>query len=178
MMIIGAFVVVLCMLALTAGVCLLSLYFEKHSINKEYDERQELAQGKAYRLAFLVLQIYLLAVLIVEVAVGLEWISIQLVVLTGFMLGTFTYDTYCMLTDAGMPLREKTEKSALLNAVMAVAWFVMFFGYLNLYLGLDESLGLSLTGKDSNHWIRLYLGVMYAYKALSCLVQYLRNKKE
>lgn len=172
MTIIGGFVLICISLAGVVCVCLLSIHLNKNKEYDGFDERQAIAQGKAYRLAFLMLQFYFLGVLIVDMAAGLDWICIQLVVLIGFLVGMLTFDTYCMLTGASLPIGKNPLASALTSGGLAVLWFVQFFGY------LDGQTYVPMTGMGAAHWLRLFLGVTFGYRTLGYLIQYLREKRE
>lgn len=174
MTIIQAFVLLLGILAVIIGICLLSLFLRKRFPRKDFDERQKLAQGEAYRVSFLMLLTYLIVILALDAAGLLEEVSLQLIILLELVVGLLTYDTYCMFTGASLPVGEAPGKSALVSGGLSLLWFIQFFGYLRLKGSFKSVLSLS----DTTHWLRLLMGVAFGYSAIAYCVQFWKEQKE
>jgi len=98
----------------------------------EYDERQMLVRGKAFKAAFLTLVIYLSVDGLLSAFTEIRWANTFVVDYIGIGLALEVYAIICILKDAYFPLREKPGRYLTLFGILIVcSGFVSLAGYLD-----------------------------------------------
>lgn len=82
----------------------------KRGVKDEYDERQELVRGKAYKYALFTLMIYLCADLVVG-TIWRAWAQPGVSSALGIFLSAGVFVAVCILNDAFLSLRQKPKQS-------------------------------------------------------------------
>lgn len=138
----------------------------------QYDERQTLVQGRAYKASLFTLLFYLLAVGLFDLFTGIRWCSLFVCVMIGICLSIGVYAMICIVNDAYISVREKPRFTLLLLTVVSV---------MNLVPGIANLLhpGYLLTGGILNeHITNLLVGVLLLALAIGLLLRILRSKRE
>lgn len=154
----------------------LAVRYDKKREVTIYDERQKLAQGKAYGVAFSVMYLHLAVFLgiyawqgmVYDAAVSAAQVSWALAV--GVIVPLLVYHTYCFLTDAALPLNQKPQQ------MVAAYCFSGVLELLNYYMRCwwyPRDAGDRFGG---HLW--LLMGVSSAYLAILYLMEWRRRRKE
>nr|WP_326165668.1 hypothetical protein [uncultured Oscillibacter sp.] len=116
---------------LLAGLLFVALLFKKKILDMHFDERQELARGKAFQYGFLTLLATTYAYGISDILFG-RWCDVLAGVAICLAAGLCVFAVTCILKDAYLSLREKPGK------------FMVLFALLSLFnLGLGVMYGVS-----------------------------------
>ncbi|WP_295762876.1 hypothetical protein [uncultured Oscillibacter sp.] len=116
---------------LLAGLLFVALLFKKKILDMHFDERQELARGKAFQYGFLTLLATTYAYGISDILFG-RWCDVLAGVAICLAAGLCVFAVTCILKDAYLSLREKPRK------------FMVLFALLSLFnLGLGVMYGVS-----------------------------------
>lgn len=103
-------------LAIVAIVCTVIWGANK---NPKYDERQQRAQGKAYKAAFWTILVYLCIIGIYDSVFG-QWGDFIVEAFTGICLGVMVYANICIFTDSYFAPNKKRSQYLSLFGVVAV----------------------------------------------------------
>ena len=159
-------------LALLVAVCLGVVWMEHRFPGKKYDERQMAARGRAWRFSGIVGMVYYLLIFAYFLRCdsrGSFEVAPYLLMFGGIALSSLSFQIYCLLTHASLPLGDKPFRSAITAAALAVMYFVRSTPDLPGFV--QESWG-------SNFWVRLILTVFWACMALIYLIDWLREVRE
>ncbi len=162
-------------LLLTAGVVVLGalcwgiLFLERHFPSKQYDERQKVARGNAYRAGFYLGLVWLIASGLV-VGYDAHEGTLMFVLFLGFVAQMLVFHIYCLLTHAAMPLSEKPWMSIASYGIMAVFYGVNVFTARNIDARWPDK-------PMVNTLIQLTMAVGFGSLSLMHLIQYLRDRK-
>lgn len=85
----------------------------------EYDERQQLARGNAFKLAFITLALYLLVVSILD-SIGIRFGDMTTVSTAGICFSVTLYACSCILHDAYLSIRDKPATIIVILVIMTV----------------------------------------------------------
>ena len=114
-----------------AGLVFVAFLFKKKVLDMHFDERQELARGKAFQYGFLTLLATTYAYGISDILFG-RWCDVLAGVAICLAAGLCVFAVTCILKDAYLSLREKPGK------------FMVLFALLSLFnLGLGVMYGVS-----------------------------------
>lgn len=94
---------------------------------RQYDERQKLAQGKAYKLALFTLIAYLAVGGFFDLMTGIRWCDLFTFVTIGLLLSVMVFAATCIRLDAYIPFSQ--------NAMRTV-WITGAIGLMNLITGV------------------------------------------
>ncbi len=108
------------MLGLSAGLGLVAFLFHKKVLDMHFDERQELARGKAYQYGFLTLLVCLFIYGVSDLALG-RWCDALAGVTVCAAAGLGVFAVACILKDAYLSLREKPRQVMAMFALIAIA---------------------------------------------------------
>jgi energy-converting hydrogenase Eha subunit C len=153
--------------------CLASVWLDKRNPSDDYDERQQIVQGKANGLSLGVGLLYCVGILITleRQVTGEKMVEPYLLVFAGIDLMIVVKHTYCLIGNAALPLSKKPLGIILSYIALSVCGFVRFYWG----MGYTE---LSLVGKGSLPIPNLLMGITALYLALAHTIQFLRNRKE
>ena len=158
-----------------AVVCIFFLIFVAISKSGEkayqYDERQQLVQGKGFQYAFFSLLIYNAICILLITGFDNLIISNEDLIFFGIILGVFIYAAYCVWHDGYFSLNEKPKRVILSLAFCAVINF--FAGILNL-----SQQGFIQNGVLTNHFISFSCAIMLLLLLLVIAIRYHRKKSE
>lgn len=163
------------MLGVTVLVLLLCVAVRHYSVgaqSREHDERQILAQGKAYQLSGMVALVYY-GVLAVFLPVGLPNETVKTLLFFGLYVDMIVFATYSVLSDAYVG-RSNTEWGAGLGFLVVGVLHLGLFG-LNLaqYDGV-----IPFEGTGAGSFRSIIMGVGFGYLGILLLVKHWRNKRE
>lgn len=167
--------VLVAIVAAIIGVCIAARFLEKHFPRENFDERQKIARGNAYRVSFWLGIVYNLGVLIY--LSGLmdgrkPLIEPYLLAVGGFWLVTLCFHGYCLLADAALPLGQKTKG-------MAIGYLMI--GGMQLSMALSRYRRhpvLSLVGRESHTVMMLMLGVFFLSLSAMYAIRSVWQEKE
>ena len=151
------------------GLCGLTTWVEKKYPGKEYDERQQIVHGRAYRLSFLAGMVYFIPVTIwqmFQAEAGKSSMDMYVVIFLGLWIQVLLFATYCIWNGAALPLSEKHPWAIGTCLFIAGYYFLKFF----VFGGELNPAGLK--------FLPLFMGIGFSYIALLYLIQYLQWKKE
>ncbi len=150
--------------------CVCTLWLEKNFPGEEYDERQKIARGNAYRLSFGVGIIWTFAYILYITFWGNR--DIMLVVLWfGFFAQTMTFHIYCLLTHAALPMSQKPMTTIIGYGVLTAVYVFQTVIAIDIDARWPEK-------PQANTWMKLSLAVWFGVLTSMHLIQYLRDKKE
>lgn len=136
-----------------------------------YDERQQLARGKAYKAAFFTLLFYTMAVSLLDNIFGISIFMSFCGIWIGIALSIMVFAVMCILKDAYMSLYE--------NAQGIITMFSII-GILNIAGGIPailEKHPLLENGAISVEWINLVVGILFLVILIVFCGKMLYNKK-
>ena len=174
MTVINALLLIFGILATLVLLCVLAVFLEKKIPWNQYDERQRLSRGNAYRVSFWIGAIYYLCVmvyLIQGVGKDTEQIEGYLLLFAGFVFQAMAFHIYCLLTHCALPLGEKPTASIIGYACLGGVHLLDF-----VTRPLERNLALS--GQESFACVRLMLGVFFFSLAVMHLIRAVWKEKE
>lgn len=140
----------------------------KWQLKTKYDERQKIAQGKAYRNGFWTLFGYVCLLLLLEVCDFVpsanSTVLLKAVLLIGMILGVIVYAVSCIILDAYIGLNDNLHRC------------IVTFGILFVANAL-----LSLTGyRTGSHiwWLNLGAAIMIAVVLAALIIKALLVKEQ
>lgn len=169
--VIGLIVGVLVGLAVVALVVMLCRKKGSMRFGKcEYDERQMLARGKAFRAGFFTILIYEAVYAMVDVA-GIKWCANVTGIMLGLMLGITVFAIVAISKDAYMSMNERPTG-------WMIIWCVVIG--LNLVCGLRQALEGELIrdGMLTEEWMNWMCAGMFIAILISQLVHNRKLKRE
>ena len=155
---------------LAVGLGVVALLFKKKVLDMTFDERQELARGKAYKYGFQAMGVSVILYGILDVTVG-EWCD----TLTGnficLCIGLTVFAVTCILNDAYMSLKENPRK---------VMTLCLLAGLMNLVLGWANAAHgtVVVDGKLSTGAVNLIVGVMSLVILAVYIINYALRERE
>ena len=155
---------------LAVGLGVVALLFKKKVLDMTFDERQELARGKAYRYGFQAIGVSVILDGILDVTVG-EWCD----TLTGnficLCIGLTVFAVTCLLNDAYMSLKENPRKGMTL---------CLLAGLMNLAIGWANAAHgtVVVDGKLSTGAVNLIVGVMSLVILAVYIINYALRERE
>ena len=166
-----ALLLMLGVLAAMVLVCLLVIWLEKELPGDQYDERQKIARGHAYRVSFWVGTVYYAIVMVYCInLVGNSRPPVEpyLLLFAGIVIQALVFHIYCLLTNSALPLSQKP--------FWAIFGYV-FCGSVNL-LRLTHTDTLPLTGTGSDGWLFLLSCVAFFSLAIFHLIRFFWQETE
>lgn len=161
-------------LVFVVALCVAAVWIEKHYPGEDYDERQKLAKGRAYRLAFWTGLVYYFCVafFFLSQAEKEKVIEPYLLVAWGLLLQVMVDHTYCVITHSALPLSQKPG--------MTIVSYLMCGGLqlVNFYQFYMRYGAVSFVGADSAKWIFLTAGICFYYLVVLHAIQLLRDRRE
>lgn len=145
--------------------CGIAIGIERKFPGKEYDERQNQARGRAYRLGFIFGTAYYLSVLF-WMLFDQGWSAVaepQTLIFVGLLVQVMVMHIYCILTDAALPMSEKP-------GVAVICYGFLGIGQLLTY---DYGAAFSLIGSE-----RLLSGIAFLSLAVMHGISLLRKHEE
>lgn len=166
----GILLIVLGMLLLL-GLCWGLLHWDKRKIKlNEYDERQRLERGKAYRIAFWIGIVYYVVVITLGAMDGTAE-TLHFLVMVGILIQIMAFYFCCLLTHSLFSLVK--------NTWVTIGWDFLL-GALSLYNAFRDgvSLNTQVSQLGTSGWIELLCGIAFIYMGLMELIQLLRSREE
>ena len=142
---------------------------KKNDFSKQYDERQLLIQGKAYKYAFFTLVSYHLVIGMLTMILKIDFATTYVYMLIGLCVGVIVYVTYSLFHDAYIGMDESKNLSA------GVAFFV---GVCNAGSALFELDKMFVDGILQPEFGRLVIGLTAFYIGIILVVKKQMDKKE
>jgi len=151
------------------GICWGVLRWERER-KREYDERQTLERGNAYRISFWIGICYYLVVITLGAMDGTAE-DLHFLVMLGVLIQVLTFHFCCLLTHAELPL----SKNA--GFTIAADFLLGAWNLLNVFRG-GLSLGMKVSELGSSGWVELLCGLGFIILGLLQAVQLYRNREE
>lgn len=159
MSVIGMFILTVIVLAALFGLCHLAVKLQRDFPSEKYDERQKIARGEGYRLAFWTGLVYSVVILIIIGFERLDSDAVVALITSGILVQAMVLHFYGFLTHSALPLGEKPMVSVVCFSIMGVM-------YLAEYFFLYPS------------WYQIVYGMCFLTIALLHLITHLRRDKE
>lgn len=159
--------------ALICGVVALVASRRGKSAGAQFDERQIVARGKAYRYAFFTVLIYLLAWGLFELAAGIRLWDTYTGCFLGVFLSVTVFAVVAILNDAYFAVNEKPATYLGLSALIAI--LNLGTGVWNLYDG-DEP--IIENGVLTYHSVNLLVGGMFLIILIVAAIRIWQGKRE
>jgi len=179
----NALIYVLCAVGVILLLCWLVLFVERKLPWPQYDERQRIARGNGYRMAFIIGVIYFIGVSHFLWIQGNDEpvISTRLLVFIGLALQIMSFHIYCLLTHSALPFDEKPTFPII--AYLALGLWEIMSVWSSVTYGRDfgQTLlpdGMVFVGYASTVWIELIMAVCSLSLAIMYLTRALRKEKE
>ena len=175
-------------MAVLAASALLA-WVEKKKPPKQFDERQQIVRGRAYKWACVTGFCYFIAVGILDLVLrdGVQ-ADLFLLVMIGGTLSAFVCECYCCFHDAYLPLTKSPKVNILLLYALSAVYLLQAVNWVSkMRVTITESgfevldfgeVMLGTTGNSAFAWGFLMLAVMTIVLATIELVRYLWNKME
>lgn len=136
---------------------------------KQYDERQLLARGNAYKYAFFTVLIYFVGIGVLSVIFEREFATTYAYGCLGLCIGLIVFVTYSTFQDAYIGIKEN------MNLSIGSAFLV---GICNLVPGLLNTNKIIIEGVLQNTVSQLALGVTFLYVGMILIVKKLIDQRE
>ena len=154
------------------GIVIRLLLGRKSKRSREYDERQKLAQGIAYKYGYYTLLGYLAAVSLFDLMTGVRWCSLYTGVFLGVLLSVGVFGIVGICNDAYFPFRENPGRYIALFAVL---------GAMNVVIGVSHYLHEGTFMQDgmlSHSVVNPLAGVLLLLLAGAMAAKRQREKRE
>lgn len=158
-------------LLLIPAICLAVVLAEKKAPSKEYDERQEQARGRAYRLCFWFDLVYFGLVMCWQKNAEVffpDSAPVYIVIYAGLLLTVMLFLTYCAISAAMFSNNPKQSP-----VWVTVCFLILGAGQLDEFF-MDEAAktGWPLPlGEENDWWFPLLTGIFFLYLGLLGVVQ-------
>lgn len=152
-----------------AVLILLALVFKRRMLRCDYDERQKLAQGKAYKCAFYTLLGYLFIGGLFDMLTGVRWCDLYTFIFIGVFCALTVFIVICIRMDAYVSFRENPKRTV---------WILLAIGAVNLICGVINILtpgALISNGMLTYRVVNLLLGLLLFASALAVWGRYRRE---
>lgn len=155
---------------LAVGFGVVALLFKKKVLDMTFDERQELARGKAYRYGFQAMGVSVILYGILDETVG-EWCDTLTGNLICLCIGLTVFAVTCILNDAYMSLKENPRK--VMTLCFLVALMNLAIGWANAANGT-----VIVDGKLSTGATNLIVGGMSLLLLAVYIINYALRERE
>lgn len=138
---------------------------------RQYDERQKLAQGKAYKTAFFTMIAYFAAGGMFDLMTGIRWCDLFTFASIGLLLSVWVFAVVCIRLDAYIPFSQ--------NAMRTV-WITGAIGLINLIIGVMNLTipgYMIVDGMLTYHCVNLLCGIILVGLSLATLIKARRANK-
>jgi len=170
----GILLIVLGMLLLL-GLCWGLLHWDKRKIKlNEYDERQNVERGNAYKISFWIGIVYYLVVVTLGAFDG-GTDDLHFLVMLGILIQFTAFNFCCVLTNAEISLQGNTVLSIVMDFLLGAHF--LFKPFRDAF-GNDITFGTKVSELRFFGRIELYCGIALISMGLMQLVKYLRREKE
>lgn len=153
-----------------AGLFVVALLFKKKVLDMHFDERQELARGKAFQYGFFTLIIAVYAYGISDVMFG-RWCDVLTGVTICLAIGLCVFAITCILKDAYLGLRERPRTVMTMFALISV----INLGFGGMYAASGD---LMENGVLSFRAVNPILGLATLVILIVYIVNYLLRSRE
>lgn len=170
MTVLKAVLIMLAVLLASAALCWVCLWFEKKAPTEDYDERQQIAHGKAAGVSLWTGIVYFFVVIywMKEDKLPAEG---YLVVFAGLVLQLMVHHIYCLMTHSALPLSQKPWVTIGNYAILATVWILRATMY-------DPDWDRSLHGAGSGFWATVLGAFSFSSLAVMHLISLLWKEKE
>lgn len=141
----------------------------QNKVAKQYDERQLLIQGKAYKYAFFTLLTYFIGIGVLNVVVERDFATTYVYSCIGLCLGLLVYVTYSLFKDAYIGLEESA------NLSIGIAFLVGICNAGPSLFNLDKMI---TDGILQNTVAQLVLGLTFIYVGIILIVKKQMDRRE
>ena len=165
---------ILAALAAIVLLCLGVLWVQKRYPSKEFDERQQIARGKAGNLAMIVGSLYFVCISIVLInqVEAPKTVEPYILVMIGLELMAMVDHTYCLLCHAALPFSQKGGTTAICYLIMGLVDIGQFA------LRREWVTTLSWVGRGTQPLFYLLLGIGFLYLGLMHAIAWLWDRKQ
>ena len=173
MSVLTAFIIMGLVLLGIVLLCFGAVWMEKNFTTERYDERQQLARMRGYRLSFFVGILFMLVAMsfMVYQVDSEKTVEPYLLVYFGLMLQATVFHFYCLLNHAALPFSEKPVVPIVCYAFIGL---MDFFAFKNAV----ERWPLTFVGHGTTGWNSLVQMFFWFSLAAMYLIQVLRREKE
>ena len=155
------------MLIVLVLICV-SLSFKKKNL-PDFDERQELIRGKAYKTGFYATLLLIALALIFDSTGSLPFLNSTLLYGTTILGGVLVFAVYCVWNEAYFGLNQKTS---------SVMFILAFIGIMNLFIGIINFVRGSMIvgGKLTFNFMNFICAFMFIVLFITMLLKKITNK--
>ena len=163
MSLISDIIIILGVLVFAFLICLAVIWLERKFPGKQFDERQKIARGNAYRVSMCVGSIYYLGVMIYLASQEGETAGVfdfNILVVWGLILQVLVLHIYSLLTHSALPMGETPH--------IAIKGYLLFGVVCLIWSGYESTSSITiLIGKEN--WMRLKLAMGIVFLALAAM---------
>lgn len=137
----------------------------------KFDERQQLARGKAFRAAYYVLSVYLLISGFIRYVLEVVWCNGLLDLEIGIYLSITIFAIICLKNDAYIPMHESPKEQNILSGVICLLFLAIAVVY------IISGQHIIINGQLSFSVSPFLLGIMYLIILPFSIARSMANKK-
>ena len=170
MMVLNVLLLIFGVLAALVLLCLAVIWFEKKAPGEEFDERQKIDRGNAYRLSLHVGVFYFLGVFTyLQFTKNMEHVLLLLFI--GLELQLMAFHIYCLLKRSALPLSQKPWHTIISYGIVSVVDVANFLMWRSVDSRYTE-------GIADHAWMELMTAVTFGALAVMHLISLLWKEKE
>lgn len=159
------------LIIVAAAVILFALLKRKNMVKTEYDERQQLARGKAFTAAFLVLAVYLILDGMFNMVTDIVWADRFTENFIGISISAMVFAIYSIQKDAYISFKQNPRLIIISFSLLAVV---------NIILGIMTAVigdGFVTGGALNFHTANLVIAVMFIILTTVYIIKLSADKK-
>lgn len=143
----------LLLIIVLVAVLIYSFHHYRELINNKYDERQLIARGQAYKVAFITLCSYLVITLLLDTIFNKLFADYTLTVAIGIIIATVFFSVTCIRNEALFDLNQSYKTYFLqLGSILLINVIIVVGTFLDGYTLVTD-------GKLNNHFLNFALAV-------------------
>jgi membrane associated rhomboid family serine protease len=147
------------------------LLLRRRARNREFDERQRLARGKAYQAAFWTFVIYSLFSAFMNDVAEIQWADSTTGTFMGLYLAIAVFAIICIITDSFFSFRDRPGPYFTLFLIVIAANLMIFL------LNLADGTPMATNGLFNTHSLNLFAVIALIPIYVTLLAKYLYDKK-
>ena len=160
-------------LAAVVVLCIAAVWMEKNHPVEDFDERQKVFRGRAYRLTFWTGLVYYTGTMLILLRQvdGEKTVEPYLLIVMGLLLQAMVMHTYTLMTHCALPFSGNPLTSAGAYVVGGIGQLMAFSIHRRQY-------SVGFVGHSTSAMVFLLAGVCFLYLAMMHLIQYFRDRRE
>lgn len=151
---------------------MIRVYCTKGGWKCEYDERQQISQGRGYKYGYYTMLIYFAVNYMAITILGHPWAEEYVDILLGMLLGIGVFCIYCIMNEAFLSLNQKPKRYAAIILVIAI------MNGLGAASSIMRGNVLIQDGKLTGNCLNLYCAILMFAVWFAMVAKYFISKRE